>query len=582
LHEESTLTPARATTVNSEASEGRRRFAWVVAACVPFIVLAVTSLGFVRDDWEHYANMRALWQSVPLWQAVTSIVDNSWFGAHEPRLFFLSFLVHFFIAPFGNAAPSIAYTYITLLHVGACLLANRVVFYVTRQATLAAAIALLLLLNPLATQAVFFLNNLFFVQPWFFLTLTVFLLVRPTSVPTHRTTALICVAALACQFSGECTLFALYLVLVTFVLKGWFQWHRHGAPHAFTRAVLPSLVCAVSLFIYIGFVVKRPHNQPLTLNYQALYQYLAQAYRVSIQFFTPFSERYGHGGISASVKTYAATLASGLAAFFAVRPSNSTAEQPTKNVWGISAGAILLGMAAVGVMFVGVITNVRPGVEPRYLYFPGQLAIIAAASAAWLPLALFPFGPRRFHLVVCLVVLWFASLSFYSLNDIWAEQRRVDAALWTALDKFVGPHTRYIVTFNPNHSYLMAPYHSNAVSDFQADWGIGGRLWWRLNTAGPITVARDARLNPDGLLDLYLYYGGAPMRIRQPVATPDTPLGGFDTVYVTYDYGPRFVDLKNSRLRIFTDFSAYDEDVREILTRHPGVYRVMDQERTVP
>jgi hypothetical protein len=67
------------------------------------------------------------------------------------------------------------------------------------------------------------------------------------------------------------------------------------------------------------------------------------------------------------------------------------------------------------------------------------------------------------------------------------------------------------------------------------------------------------------------------MHIGRPAVAPGKPFGGFDTVYVTYDYGPRFVDLKNARLRIFTDFSAYDDDVREVLTRHPGVYRVMDQ-----
>jgi hypothetical protein len=569
--------PARATAVNLKGSEGRERLAWIFAACVPFIVLAVTSLGFVRDDWQHYANMRALWQAVPLSQAVASIVDNSWFGAHEPRIFFLSFLVHFLIAPFGNAAPSIAYAYIALLHAGACLLANRVVFYVTGQAALAAAIALLLLLNPLATQAMFFLNNLFFVQPWFFLTLTVFLMVRPSSGSTRNNTAPICAAALACQFSGECTLFALYLVLAAFALKGWVQWRRQGAPYAFPRAGAPLLLCGLSLFLYLTFVVKRPQHQPITLSVQALCQYLVQAYLVSAQFFTPLSERYGHGGIPLSMKTYAAALASGLAAFLAVRPANATEERPANAVWKICAGAILLGMAALGVMFVGVITNVRPGVETRYLYFPGQLAIVGAASAGWMLLALLRFGPKRFHFVACLVVLWFAGLSYYSLNDIWAEQRRVDAALWDALDKYVGPSTRYMVTFNPNHSYLMAPYHSNAVSDFQADWGIGGRLWWRWHTARPITVGRDARRNSDGSLDLFLYYGGPPMHIGRPAVAPGKPFGGFDTVYVTYDYGPRFVDLKNARLRIFTDFSAYDGDVREVLTRHLGVYRVMDQ-----
>jgi hypothetical protein len=570
----------RATTVNPEASEDRRRLAWVLAACVPFIVLAVTSLGFVRDDWQHYANMRDLWRSVPLSQALTSIVDNSWFGAHEPRLFFLSFLAHFLFAPFGNAAPFIAYSYITLLHAGACLLAGRVVFYVTRQATLAAVIALLLLLNPLATQAMFFLNNLFFVQPWFFLVLTVFLLLRPSSAHPHRATALMCVAALACQFSGECTLFALYLTLAAFAARGWYRWRRNGALHAFTRAVVPSLVCAVSLLVYVAFLVKRPKNPPLTLNYHAVYWYLIQTVHMSLQFLSPLSERYGHGGIPASIVTVAATAASGLAALLAVKPARSVAKRLADSAWIVLAGASLMGMAAFALMLVGVITNIRGGVEPRYLYLPGQLAVIAAVSAAWMALALLPSARRVFQVAACLSVFWFAGLSFYNLNDIWGEQRRVDAGVWKALDKFVGASTRYMVTFNPRHSYLMAPLHSNAVSDFQADWGITGRLWWRFNTRRPITVARDARSNPDGSLDLYLYYGGAPLHIDRPVAAPAAPLGGFETVYVTYDYGERFVDLKNSRLRIFTDFFAYDEDVRGILARHPGVSRVLDQPET--
>jgi hypothetical protein len=539
--------------------------------------LAVASLGFVRDDWQHYANMRALWQSVPLSQAVTKIADNSWFGAHEPRLFFLSFFAHFFIAPFGKAAPFLAYAYITLLHAGACFLVNRVVFYVTRESALAAATAILLLLNPLATQATFFLNNLFFVQPWFFLVLTIFLLARPIAVHARRTTVLVCGAALACQFSGECTLFALYLALAASIARGWYHWRRNGALHEFTRAAVPSLVCAASLLVYVAFVVKRPGNPPLALNVHAIYWYLVQTAHMSLQFLSPLSERYGYGGVCLTLKTVAATAASGLAALLAARPARSLAQRPAANVWIVLTGAILLGMAALALMLVGVITNIRGGVEPRYLYLPGQLAAIAAVSAAWMTLALFPSARRVFQLAVCLAVLWFAALTFYNLNDIWAEQRRVDAGVWHALDKVVGPQTRFVVTFNPRHSYLMAPYHSNAVSDFQADWGVTGRLWWRFNTPRPVTVARDARRNPDGSLDLYLYYGGAPRHVDRPGAAPGTPLGGFETVYVTYDYGERFVDLKNSRLRIFTDFSAYDEDVRGILTRYPGVARVMDQ-----
>jgi hypothetical protein len=567
----------RATTVNSEASEDRLRLAWVLAACVPFVVLAVTSLGFVRDDWQHYANMQALWQSLPLSQAVMKIADNSWFGAHEPRLFFLSFFAHFLIAPFGKAAPFIAYAYITLLHASACLLVNRVVFYVTRQPALAAATAILLLLNPLATQAMFFLNNLFFVQPWFYLVLTIYLLARPNAVHTRRTTLLICAAALACQFSGECTLFALYVVLAAFVARGWYQWRRNGALHAFTRAVVPSLLCAVSLLVYVAFVVKRPKNPPLTLNYHAIYWYLIHTVHMSLQFLSPLSERYGYGGIPASPKTFAAMAASGLAAVLAVRPAKSVAKRLAENVWIVLAGASLMGLAAFALMLVGVITNIRGGVEPRYLYLPGQLAVIAAVSAAWMALALWPSARRVFQLAACLAVLWFAGLTFYNLNDIWAEQRQVDAGVWNALDKFVGPQTRYVVTFNPRHSPLMPQYHSDAVSDFQADWGITGRLWWRFNTPRPVTVARDARRNPDGSLDLYLYYGGAPMHVDRPAAALGAPLGGFETVYVTYDYGERFVDLKKARLRVFTDFISYDEDVRGILTRYPGVSRVMDQ-----
>ena len=570
----------RATTVNPEASEDRLRLAWVLAAGVPFVVLAVTSLGFVRDDWQHYANMRALWQSLPLSQAVTKIVDNSWFGAHEPRLFFLSFLAHFLIAPFGKAAPFIAYAYITLLHAGACFLVNRVVFYVTRQSALAAATAILLLLNPLATQAMFFLNNIFFVQPWFFLVLTVYLLARPNVVHARGTAVLVCAAALACQFSGECTLFALYLALAAFVARGWYRWRRNGALHEFMRAVVPSLLCAVSLLVYVAFVVKRPRNPPLSLNYHAIYWYLIQTVHMSLQFLSPLSERYGHGGIPASLKTLAATAASGLAALLAVRHEKPVAKRLAENVRAVLAGAILMGMAALALMLVGVITDIRGGVEPRYLYLPGQLAVIAAVSAAWMALALLPSARRVFQLAACLAVLWFAGLTFYNLNDIWAEQRRVDAGVWNALDKFVGPQTRFVVTFNPRHSPLMPQYHSNAVSDFQADWGITGRLWWRFNTPRPITVARDARRNPDGSLDLYLYYGGAPMHVGSPVAAPATPLGGFEIVYATYDYGERFEDLKNSRLRVFTDFSSYDEDVRGILTRYPGVVRVMDQPKT--
>jgi hypothetical protein len=522
------------------------------ACFLPMFALGLVDLRFVRDDWMNAADLLDL-RKLPYARALGQLIDNSWFGAHERRVFFLSWVLEFHLIAPGGRTAWLSYGTLLSLHLGAALLIARAFHTLTGDRFFAAAAGLASLFAPTFTQGAFFLNNLFFVQPWFFLALTVYLLIHPRK---KRALDWLCLAAsaLACQFSGEAAIFALYAVLgvsvIAFGISG--RGLRERSP---LRPLVAGLVSAAALLIYVKAVMSVSRPQPAAhFDAAACGDYLAAFWRVSCQFYGLRNERYGYGEIPPGGTVLAATAASLLAGALLLRKIGPAPPPRTwRALFAILAGAAAALVAAVAMLLFGAFIGTRPGLETRYLYVPGEMAALLAVTALFLLGGAFA-ATRRVLLPLLLAGLcWCMFLDYYNLVDIWGTQKRIDAGIWRKLDPLITARTRQIVTYNPFQSYLMAPWHSNAVSDFQADWGVSGRLWVLRGGARPVSIAKWARRRTDGGLDFTGYYGGETWKGRED-----------ETVFITYCYGPHFKDLVSAQPHVFAHYDDFARSAAEI------------------
>lgn len=529
---------------------GVQRVSWIlgIAAAVAFVPIGLWNLGFVRDDWNHYVNMRDLHDGNPWWQAVSLLASNEWFGAHELRIFFGSFLVHYLIAPLGELAPSVAYLWLLSLHVGAALLAAWCLWRLLKSQVLSLAAMILLTYWPTISQPALWLNNLFFVQPWFFLTLTVALaiLLWRRRVPMAFAVSL---AALAAAFSGEA---AIPVLLGSLMLLPVLMYTSTRSLERAAWACVPLGSVVIALAAYLAWVVVWPASSSLDVTrLEQFGTYLVAARDQFLNLLSADSVQYGAGSIVPSVSTWVLVLLLTVVvaiATFLGRTAVAGAQWARRSMIALALGGGLL--LAVLPWAMGVVTGSRPGPDLRYLYVPSAFLVlllvllldcVMAARIRWATWA----GKSAVVLVSGLAIY----TTVFNINEVWSLQREVDQRIWSEVGKHLEPSTHSIVTFHPEHPYLMAPYHSNAVSDFQADWGIAGRISWE-NPAWPrVGVYRDAEVIDGEVVGRHYYDVGT-------TCLGDAS-GPGDVIFMTYDYGPYLVDLYTSPLLVTTDVSEF-------------------------
>ena len=522
---------------------------WALAAAGIYVLVGLSFLRFARDDWNHYVNMRQLHEMMAPTEAIAQIVSNQWFGAHELRSFFGSFLVHFMIEPLGSAAPHVAYAVQLTMHACAALAVGWVVWRYTKWQTFGIAVAMTVLFVPVASAATLWVNNLFFVQPWFLLAMTVLLawLGSLGAKPIYLFTSL---TAVACQFSGEAFIPSLYAFLLVVLLRAIFV---DRTARTVIVAAAPLVVAALTFAVYYLFVVVRPtQNDWDWSRLEDFGSYWSGARNMSWGLLNVASPRYGDGSIAPSALAIALAVAVGLTMWLSFRFSGGSRDAQLQPVtWVIAISAILLAASILPLM-VGIVSGTRTGPDLRYLYAPGIFFASLVVSLAMLICLVLPQLQSLFVLVMIpLILTYFAFATIYNVIDIWGAQRTVDDRIWAEIDSLAIDPPAAIVTYNPNHAYLMAPYHSNAVSDFQADWGVAGRLAW-LNPSWPrVPIFRDATQS-DGDLALRPYYSD------EPVCLSDLAGSGGDVIYVLYDYGPRFSDLADSPLLVTRSLKEYE------------------------
>lgn len=532
----------------------------ILLSALSVIPIGLTHLGFVRDDWNHYAVLRELRSRSSFWESLRLIASNEWFGAHELRIFFGSFITHYAISLTGSAAPFLAYFTQLTMYTLAAVIFGWLVWHFTRSFVLGATLALSLVYFPAILQPAIWINNLFFVQNWFFLSLSA-LLMTLTFKPVLRTT-LLTLCVLSCAFSGESTLTAVVVMTITYST---IMYRKSSSTGNKVLAIAPSLFLILALSTYLALIVRWPAGSGSEINLAGLREFDSYLFSASLQAMSlvvPFSISYGSGSVLPSPTSFLFFLPVVLLAcvgmFLAPKDRLGTVRS-----WKLLLVPVVGLVCALVPMALGVVTGSRPDPDLRYLGFPTICIVSVGVMLIHHRMSLIAqHGERLFRRFSLLLIVCTVPVSLFNIIDIWGFQRKVDAQIWEKVDKLLTHETFAIVTFNPNHMYLMAPYHSNAVSDFQADWGVAGRILWKHPTWERKQIFRDAAFDQDALA-FRDYYGDTFTCVERKELS-----GNSAVIYMTYDYGPRFSDLISSPLLVTTSLEQFLKSRNAILQSH--------------
>lgn len=511
------------------------------------VFIEVRHTGFVRDDWNHYYNMRKL-HELPFTDALWRLATNDWFGAHEIRIFFGSFLTHYLVSPLGANASGVAYTLILVMHAGTALLVALIIQRLTRQQLAGVATGALLLVMPITVSQALWINNMFFVQPLFLLSVLALIGTTP-SIPAAPRALMISVTAIASQFSGEAIFPVLYSTLVLLAIAAFRRGSREGL-----WSLLPLCLSTLTLGIYLAQIVSRPMSQNLNPpSLDAVREYFSQFGSLAYDLLDFGSGVYGVGGINLSVLALVgAILLLGLAA---AAVSLATWHGTAGKGWPLiaSMGALLVSSALP--MVLGMLSGDRPTPDYRYLYVPACISTVLVTVVLWTVVRHFRRGQSGFRIAVLVAVAYFTLVTMHNVVDVWGLQRSIDARIWGKVDPFLTDGVDAIVTYHPDHQYVMAPRASGAISDFQADWGINGKLQWEADASAARPIFQDARLFADGTVAALGYFGG------EVVCLP----AGSRVLYLALNYGEKFSQFLSDPLLTsdsYRDFAAFRETMR--------------------
>jgi hypothetical protein len=155
---------------------------------------------------------------------------------------------------------------------------------------------------------------------------------------------------------------------------------------------------------------------------------------------------------------------------------------------------------------------------------------------------------------IVVFVMYLSSLSTYTLNRIWKYQKGIDQKIWSQIDQKILPIHTTIVTINlsEQQAQLFPHYQSQAISDFQADWGVSQRLWPIHRRM--IQIGQKVEEIPESNnLKVIGYYADSSWE-----APKDSVL------FVTYKYGKKFSDLKDAKLNVFATYSEFKKFLDQI------------------
>jgi hypothetical protein len=524
-----------------------------LAALLPALFVLVylanlDSLRLVRDDWANIAEMSRMLQSHGLAGAVERIVTNAWLSSDTPRIFCGAWLVQLFVGYLGRYDYIPYYLFILGAHFCAALLMRRIWFAISGSTWLATLLAAAFLVAPSATNVLFWLNNWFFALPFDILVLQVYVLLFPRRSLAAQIALLLALTAFG-QLCGEQTILMFYWSLVAGVLAALRFQHARERVRTVVACASAAAGAALVMIAYVTHVMKFSALQtPVHPSFERSIDYLVGYKRYYLAYFDPASYLYGSATVPVSAKTVVLIVLCLIVVAAACWPKRTRDEMRDATRLGYAAlGLCGYVVSALLPLLYGAYTGARPGPATRYVFcgaIPMTLLVLCVlaylAAGRTRVTALARFGLAAF-------VAYCASLIVYSMGQVWGFQKTADAAVWRAVDRAMTQRTDFVVTANltERQAQLMPHWYSDAVSDFQADWGIFGRLYAVYGRS--FSVGKEVRKDRSGGLRLLDYYGGS-----KPL---DPRSSG---IYLAYRYGSTFESLAPAKLYVFTRLEDFE------------------------
>ncbi|MBN8551208.1 MAG: hypothetical protein J0M12_17985, partial [Deltaproteobacteria bacterium] len=541
-------------------SPSRRYFFLLLTLFAIAFLGGFTCLRIVRDDWSSISNFQRGLDSNWTWH-IGSLISNEWLGLKQARIFFLSWIIQLIVGFFGRFNYVPYYLFILALHCAAAVLLFRVLRQFLQGSACAALLACLYLVLPANTNVLFWLNNWFFSLPFFFLIAQIHLLVFPLRKPVAQCALLTAITTLG-QFSGEQPLAMLYLSLGLFFLDALLLGKETQRKQELSIIGAAGVLSAAALLLYVKFVmVFSVADNKLNFSWDLVHEYLRGFFKQFFSTLNPYSWYFGFASVEPSMSTILLSAAAliALVGFFLW---NTTKEDWSLN-WkrcALLAGILFVfAVAALLPCIYGACSGDRPGASTRYLFVPAFALVGSVYSLLMVLIAALPIALRKYAaLPLVLGVAYAAALTTYSLHNVWGFQKLVDQRIWQAIDAKLEARHSVIVTVNlsEQQGQLMAHYHSDAVSDFQADWGVGSRLWAKYRR--PFAVGQSVEEIPNSEnMRIRTYYSEYFERPRS------------DILFVTYRYGPRLRDLLEGEIQVFSSYEDFQKSGTGAQAQHP-------------
>lgn len=480
----------------------------------PFVICTFIFLRLAKDDWSNLSALR----SVPLnLQGLETIVTNEWCCGFQRRLFFISWIPQWLISHLGAQAPTILTAFIVLILFLTGQVTYKIFITLFNNIGLAALLSLICAWGPVAIVVGSVGNNLFFTIP---MVITCYLILNIISTESVNAFLLFFLIFLL-QFSGELTTATGYFLAFASLFR---------ARQKKNELVKHCVAIALNLIIFLSYlsIVAGPRptfHIPLP---REILNYLRTWTAQDVQILNVLGEYYPFRMTQFStLLLLVGVLIGGSSVFFLFliqktkQPSLVVSDE--KRVFNIAV-ILVAFISTFPPLIYGIASGLRPGPELRYHQMSffvsatilGYLINQSSTLKRWITSELIA--------VIMLCIICFMSAS--ALNSK-IGQANLDKALWSRIYSVHGEFPSVVVTFNPYNNYPMPPYYSLADSDFFADWGIGGYIKWKTNSAPK--VLRDIKCEDVDRVNCigFGYYGSKENLGR---------LGNYTIVYVGSDY----------------------------------------------
>ncbi|MBI4423082.1 MAG: hypothetical protein HY554_05115 [Elusimicrobia bacterium] len=501
------------------------------------------SLRFILDDWCQVPRLAALLRGEG--RGWREIVDGRWLG--NPRIFFLTWLLQAsFARVWGLTSAAPYFLFILSAHLLSCALLYRLLRRTALGERAARFAGLAALLTPTSANDLFWINAWFFVLPVTLGLLLAWLYAHPLERPGPD---LACLSglALATQFAGEQTIPVLYAALGLAALRAARRRTEDGG-RPLARALVPVCLCAPALAFYYLRCVRPLEPAAFPFDPAAGLGGARDFLLRHFGHFWPWSQALGGGSVAPSAGTWLqAAAAAACVLRLAARDPREDGETARPPLWPVALGAAAAVLLVALPVAYGMARHLRTAVEDRYLY-PSGLALCVLAAAGLEALERRSRGApwrRAAAAAPAALLIALSALMLYDLRDVWGVQRRVDERLWHVIDSQFEPRFRFFITDGLQEAALV-PKRSNAVSDFDDDFGVACRL----RATHPGASARIVRrYQPEYDLGDAMYLADYRLDVLRARKS--------ESFAIVHRYGKTHADLLASKAQAFSDFQAY-------------------------